>query len=246
MKKIAIVISAVTIAVASTAASAWGWGNNGYNGNNNGNGYGDGAGEFDGDFGFSMNMSGRGNGRGNGNGYNGYNGQNGYGYAPYGYAPYGYGAPVAPAVEMTEDQKKAVADQQAQGQWPMTGLAQFRHGFTTHPNRLFQTDVRDTLLGTRNDGGVPVVSPDLRQFRRPAPLFEGIPDGSHFYFAHSYFVSPDTAALTAATTDYEGAFTSVASVGPVYGVQFHPEKSAVVGERMLANFARLAGVTATC
>jgi hypothetical protein len=36
-----------------------------------------------------------------------------YAYAPYAYAPYGYAAPVAPAVEMTEEQKQAVADQQA-------------------------------------------------------------------------------------------------------------------------------------
>jgi len=79
-----------------------------------------------------------------------------------------------------------------------------------------------------------------------SPLFDDIPDGSHFYFAHSYYVSPDSASLTAATTDYEGAFTSVAAKGSVFGVQFHPEKSAVVGERMLANFARRAGVTATC
>ena len=117
MKKIATVISAVSMVVASASVSAWGWGpfgndgyNNGYNnrsGNGSGSGYGDG--EFDGDFGFSMNMSGRGNGRGNGrgygNGYNGYNSNNGYGYAPY-------GAPVAPAV-MTEEQQKAIADQQA-------------------------------------------------------------------------------------------------------------------------------------
>jgi hypothetical protein len=58
-------------------------------------------------------MSGHGRGRGYGRGYNRYYGYNGYGYAPYGYAPYGYGAPVAPAVEMTEEQKQAIADQQA-------------------------------------------------------------------------------------------------------------------------------------
>jgi hypothetical protein len=115
MKKIATVISAVTIAVASTAVSAWGWGDNGYNNyNNNGWGDGYGDGDFDGDFGFSMNMSGRGHGRGHGNGYNRYNGYNGYGYAPYGYgyAPYG-AVPVQPAVELTEEEKKAIADQQA-------------------------------------------------------------------------------------------------------------------------------------
>ena len=114
MNKLSTALFAATIAVASTAASAWGWGDNGYNnynGYNDGYGSGYGDGDFDGDFGFSMNMSGRGSGRGYGNGYNGYRGNNGYGYgnAPYGYAPYG----AAPAVEMTEEQQKAMADQQA-------------------------------------------------------------------------------------------------------------------------------------
>ena len=108
MKKIATVLSAASLAVISASVSAWGWGDNGYNNGWGNNGYGDG--DFDGDFGFNMNFSGHGNGRGYGNGYNGYNGQNGYGYAPYGYAP--YGAPVAPAI-MTEEQQKAIADQQA-------------------------------------------------------------------------------------------------------------------------------------
>jgi hypothetical protein len=116
MKKIALVISAATIVVASTAASAWGWGNNGYNngynGYNDGYGYGDGDFDADANFGFSMGGSASGRGRGYGNGYNGYRGYNGYGYAPYGYAPYGV-APIQPAVEMTEEQKQAIADQQA-------------------------------------------------------------------------------------------------------------------------------------
>ncbi len=111
MKKIALTMTAATIAIASTAVSAWGWNDNGYN-----NGWGDGFGDGDFDGGFSMNFSGRASGRGHGRGYNSYNGYNGYGPS-YGYAPYGYGAPVAPiapAVEMTEEQKKAIADQQAQ------------------------------------------------------------------------------------------------------------------------------------
>jgi glutamine amidotransferase len=76
------------------------------------------------------------------------------------------------------------------------------------------------------------------------PLFEGIAPGSHFYFAHSYHVAPDEPAVVAATTDYGGPFASAAARGRVFGVQFHPEKSAAAGERMLTNFARLAGVTA--
>ena len=77
----------------------------------------------------------------------------------------------------------------------------------------------------------------------PSPLFEGIPPGAHFYFAHSYYVAPDDPAVTAATTDYGAPFASAAARGRVFGVQFHPEKSAAVGERLLRNFARLAGET---
>jgi glutamine amidotransferase len=77
--------------------------------------------------------------------------------------------------------------------------------------------------------------------RRPCPLFDGIPPGSHFYFAHSYHVAPADERVVAATTDYGGPFASVAARGNVFGVQFHPEKSATMGERLLTNFARLAG-----
>jgi imidazole glycerol-phosphate synthase subunit HisH len=75
----------------------------------------------------------------------------------------------------------------------------------------------------------------------PAPLFDGIPSGSHFYFAHSFYVAPDDPAVVAATTEYGQPFASVAARGRTFGVQFHPEKSAAVGERLLVNFARLAG-----
>jgi len=75
----------------------------------------------------------------------------------------------------------------------------------------------------------------------PSPLFDSIPAGSHFYFAHSYYVAPDDPAVVAATTEYGQPFASVVARGRVFGVQFHPEKSAAVGERLLTNFARLAG-----
>jgi len=75
----------------------------------------------------------------------------------------------------------------------------------------------------------------------PSPLLDGIPPASHFYFAHSYHVVADEPAIVAATTDYGGGFASVAARGRVFGVQFHPEKSAAVGERLLVNFARIAG-----
>ena len=74
------------------------------------------------------------------------------------------------------------------------------------------------------------------QQRIAHPLWEGIPDGERFYFVHSYFVRPDESSLVAAETDYGLMFTSAVARDNIFAVQFHPEKSAQAGLRMLANF----------
>ena len=70
----------------------------------------------------------------------------------------------------------------------------------------------------------------------PHALWEGIPDGDRFYFVHSYFVVPADASLTAAETDYGVRFTSAVARANIFAAQFHPEKSAAAGLRLLANF----------
>lgn len=67
-------------------------------------------------------------------------------------------------------------------------------------------------------------------------LFEGIPDGSDFYFVHSYHFIPRCKEHILATTPYCGNFVSAIGVGNVFGVQFHPEKSGRPGFRILKNF----------
>ena len=74
----------------------------------------------------------------------------------------------------------------------------------------------------------------------PHPLWEGIPDGERFYFVHSYYVSPAEPALAAAYTDYGVRFTSAVARANIFAAQFHPEKSAQAGLRLLANFIRWA------
>jgi glutamine amidotransferase len=65
-------------------------------------------------------------------------------------------------------------------------------------------------------------------------LLDGVDDGAQAYFTHSYAapLTPDTVA----TTDHGRAFASAVERGSVAGVQFHPEKSAGVGLRVLKNF----------
>jgi glutamine amidotransferase len=74
----------------------------------------------------------------------------------------------------------------------------------------------------------------------PHPLWEGIPDGERFYFVHSYYVSPAEPVLAAAYTDYGVRFTSAVARANIFAAQFHPEKSAQAGLRLLANFIRWA------
>ena len=74
---------------------------------------------------------------------------------------------------------------------------------------------------------------------RPHPLFEGIPDGSHFYFVHSYAPVPVDESVVVARTTHGRPFVSAAACGSLYGLQFHPEKSAEAGLRLLANFLGL-------
>lgn len=68
-------------------------------------------------------------------------------------------------------------------------------------------------------------------------LFDGIPDGSHFYFVHSYHVVPQDRSVVAGVTDHGGEFVSVIARGHLVATQFHPEKSQSFGLRLLENFA---------
>ena len=70
----------------------------------------------------------------------------------------------------------------------------------------------------------------------PHPLWRGIPDGTRFYFVHSYYPKPRDPALTAATCVYGAPFTCAVARDNIFAVQFHPEKSASAGLQLLSNF----------
>jgi glutamine amidotransferase len=67
-----------------------------------------------------------------------------------------------------------------------------------------------------------------------SPLFDGIADGTPFYFVNSYAVRNAESEVGAA--EYDGPFTAAVQRGRVFGVQFHPEKSSAAGLRVLRNF----------
>ena len=77
---------------------------------------------------------------------------------------------------------------------------------------------------------------------RPHPLLEGVPDGSDFYFVHSYYPDPADDGDVIGTTDYAGVvFASMVGRGNVAATQFHVEKSGKTGLHVLRNFARWDG-----
>ena len=63
-------------------------------------------------------------------------------------------------------------------------------------------------------------------------------DGADVYFAHSYAAEPDDAGIAVATVEHGSTIVAAVEAGPVAGVQFHPERSADAGARLLANLLR--------
>ena len=71
---------------------------------------------------------------------------------------------------------------------------------------------------------------------RGHPLWKGIANDQRFYFVHSYFVDPLDHECVVGTTDYGIPFTSAVARDNIFALQCHPEKSAVDGLALLANF----------
>ncbi len=88
---------------------------------------------------------------------------------------------------------------------------------------------------------VPHMGWNTVELTRPHPVFEGIPDGSYFYFVHSYHPRPTDPAVVLGETQYEAVrFASVVARDNLIATQFHPEKSGPAGLRLYANFLTLA------
>jgi imidazole glycerol-phosphate synthase subunit HisH len=73
---------------------------------------------------------------------------------------------------------------------------------------------------------------------RPHPVFDGVSDGTHTYFVHSYHFAVADKADLLATADYAQAVTAAVGRDNMVGTQFHPEKSQEGGLRLIANFLR--------
>jgi glutamine amidotransferase len=71
---------------------------------------------------------------------------------------------------------------------------------------------------------------------RPHAMWAGVPDGSYFYFVHSYYARPSDARHSVGEADYGGRFTAAIARDNIFATQFHPEKSADQGLSLYRNF----------
>jgi imidazole glycerol-phosphate synthase subunit HisH len=85
---------------------------------------------------------------------------------------------------------------------------------------------------------IPHIGWNVVTFTRPSPLTEGLGDSAAFYHVHSFAARPEDDVVLG-HGDYGGPFASIVERHPIYGAQFHPEKSSAAGLRLLANFARV-------
>ncbi|MGM3181740.1 imidazole glycerol phosphate synthase subunit HisH [Dickeya oryzae] len=97
----------------------------------------------------------------------------------------------------------------------------------------------DTPVVQMADRGLPLPHMGWNQVTSQAGhrLFRDIPDGSYFYFVHSYAMP--ICANTIAQSHYGDAFTAAVQKDNFYGVQFHPERSGAAGAQLLKNFLEM-------
>lgn len=86
---------------------------------------------------------------------------------------------------------------------------------------------------------VPHMGWNIVTFKKKSEIFEGIPDNSRFYFVHSYFCVPEDDSFVLGKTPHGIEFASAVGKNKVFGVQFHPEKSSILGLKVLRNFGRI-------
>lgn len=85
---------------------------------------------------------------------------------------------------------------------------------------------------------VPHMGWNRLRHRRPSPLTDGIATDAQAYFVHGYAAPVDAACI--ASCEHGTSFAAVVGHGNAWGVQFHPERSADVGARVLSNFLGIA------
>lgn len=120
-------------------------------------------------------------------------------------------------------------------------LCNFSEEGNTECLGIFNSDVKKfDESGYQNKNLFPAKIPHIGWntiYGLSSPLFKGVEENSYVYFVHSYYAL--LSDETIATTDYINPFSAAMSKDNFYGVQFHSEKSADTGERIISNFLNI-------
>jgi glutamine amidotransferase len=140
---------------------------------------------------------------------------------------------------------KGIIEEYAQSGKPMLGICLGQQVLMSSSEEGKLTDGLNLISGKalrfpKSDLKVPHIGWNNIKINQDHPLFDGIPDNSFVYFVHSYYVD-SSSENTLATCNYGLDFSAsvVNSRGNVMGTQFHPEKSGVVGLKILKNFVEM-------
>jgi len=100
--------------------------------------------------------------------------------------------------------------------------------------------LRGEVIGLDAPGlKVPHMGWEPVRWERDSELVAGLESGTPFYFVHSFAVRPLEPEDVLGTAEWGERFACAVARPPLYGVQFHPEKSSAAGLRVLANFAEI-------
>ncbi len=86
---------------------------------------------------------------------------------------------------------------------------------------------------------LPHIGWNLVRFDHSSPLTAGLPEACAFYHVHTFAPQPAEPADVLGRSEYGAPFVSVVARDPIFGVQFHPEKSSTHGLKLLENFAAI-------
>lgn len=103
------------------------------------------------------------------------------------------------------------------------------------PGKTVRFSVSDPLLK------IPHMGWNTVTVTQPHPLLAHLCPGDEFYFVHSFYPQPADSSQVYAVSDYGGEFPVAIGKDNLFAVQFHTEKSATVGLKVLENFAKWAG-----
>ena len=93
--------------------------------------------------------------------------------------------------------------------------------------------------GTKTKLSIPHMGWNTIRIKAPSPFFKDVPNGSYFYFVHSYYVVPEDSRWINTTTEYGLEFASSIWKDNIFACQFHPEKSQERGLKLLKRFTEM-------